>query len=268
MSSERVSTRGVARASDGAAIHYTVWGDRGPFVMLLHGWSCNQDFWRRRIDSRSDTRRVVAVDLPGHGRSAPASRRRWSIEALAADAKAVADALSADRLALIGHSMGGAVALEAALQLGPRCALVLGVDTFTDAAFYRRRARDEVRARLSVFAHDFPGAIETMVRQITSDGAERDVVNWIAGSMAAAEPQVALPVLEALLDWDIEARWPRLQCPVETINSAVLAENGEQLALPGLVVHGMEAVGHFPMLEAPERFDALVLAVLARRGFP
>lgn len=236
-------------------------------MTLLHGWCCNQDFWRPQIESLSNRRRIVAIDLPGHGLSTPTSRRQWSMEAFGADAKAVADAIGADRLALVGHSMGGAAALEAALQLGPRCAFVLGVDTFTDAAFYRRRARVEIQARLRRFADDFPGAMETMVRQITSDGAERDVVNWIVGAMAGAEPQVALPVLDALLTWDIEARWPLLPCSAETINSAVLAENGEQLALPGLAVHGMDAVGHFPMLEAPERFDALLLAALARHGF-
>ena len=267
MNSEGYSSRGVARSSDGAAIHYTVQGSRGPFVMLLHGWCCNQDFWRHQIDNLSDRRRIVAIDLPGHGRSTPASRRRWSMEAFGADVTAVADALGVERLALIGHSMGGAVALEAALQLGPRCALVLGVDTFTDASFYRRHARDETRARLRVFSDDFAGAMETMVRRITSDGAERDVASWIAGAMAQAEPQAALPVLDALLAWDIEARWPLLQCPVETINSTMLGENSEQLALPGLTLHGMGVVGHFPMLEAPERFDALLLAALARHGF-
>ena len=267
MSSKGSSGRGLARASDGAAIHYTIRGSQGPFVMLLHGWSCNQDFWGSQLDNLSDEPRTVAIDLPGHGRSTPTSRRRWSMEAFGADAKAVADALDADRLALIGHSMGGAAALEAALQLGPRCALVLGVDTFTDASFYRRRARDDVRARLRVFADNFPAAMETMVRQITSEGAEREVVNWIVGSMAGTEPQVALPVLEALLAWDIEARWPLLRCPAETINSAALAENSEQITLPGLVVHSMDAVGHFPMLEAPERCDALLLTALARHGF-
>jgi pimeloyl-ACP methyl ester carboxylesterase len=231
--------------------------------MLLHGWCCNQEFWRLQTERLSDGCQIVAIDLPGHGRSAPSkSPRLWSMEAFGSDVTAVADALGADEIALIGHSMGGAIAL----QLGSRCRLVLGVDTFTDAAFYRRRPRTETQARKQAFADDFPGAMEKMVRQITASGVERQVLDWIVGAMAAAEPHVALPVLDALLNWDIEARWPLLRNPIETINSAMLAQKNEWLALDGLRVHSMDAVGHFPMLEDPERFNALVRGTLDRHG--
>jgi pimeloyl-ACP methyl ester carboxylesterase len=160
--------------------------------------------------------------------------------------------------------MGGAAALEAARRLGPRCSLVLGVDTFTDAAFYRRRPRAEVEARKQAFADDFRGTMEKMVRRIAARSAERHVVDWIVGAMAGAEPQTALLALDALLAWDIEARWPSLRSPVETINSAALAKNSEQIALDGLRVHAMDAAGHFPMLEDPERFNALTQTILER----
>jgi pimeloyl-ACP methyl ester carboxylesterase len=160
--------------------------------------------------------------------------------------------------------MGGAVALEAALRLGPRCVLVLGVDTFTDAAFYRRRPSHEVEARIGAFAEDFPRVMEHMVRRVTARAGE--TTHWIVDAMAKARPQVALPILGALLEWDIEARWPLLRCPVETINSATLAKNSESLELDRSRVHAMDAVGHFPMLEDPRRFNALVRATLQRHG--
>jgi pimeloyl-ACP methyl ester carboxylesterase len=236
--------------------------------MLLHGWCCSQAFWRLQTERLSGGFRLIAIDLPGHGLSAASQPpRRWPIEGFGSDAVAVADALSADKLALIGHSMGGAAALEAALRLRSRCPLVLGVDTFTDAAFYRRRPRAEVEARKQAFADDFPGAMEKMVRQITADHIARRMVDWMAGAMAGAEPRVALLILGALLAWDIEARWPLLRSPVETINSTMLTQNSEQLALAGLRVHFMDAVGHFPMLEDPGRFNALTLAILKRHGF-
>jgi pimeloyl-ACP methyl ester carboxylesterase len=235
--------------------------------MLLHGWCCNQEFWRFQAERLSDGFRIVAVDFPGHGLSAsPKSPRLWSIEGFGYDATAVADALGADKIVLIGHSMGGAAALEAALRLGPRCALALGVDTFTDAAFYRRRPHAEAEARKQAFADDFRGAMERMIRQITASRVERQMMNWIVGAMARTEPRVALPVLDALLAWDIEARWPLMRSPIETINSAMLAEKSELLALDGLRVHTMDAVGHFPMLEDPERFNALARATLDRHG--
>jgi len=261
------SLRGVATSSDGAAIHYTVHGSRGPFLMLLHGWCCSQEFWRLQTERLSKGFQVIAIDLPGHGLSAAQPPRLWSIEGFGSDAVAVADALGADRLALVGHSMGGAVAIEAALRLGPRSTFLLGVDTFVDAAFYRRRPRTEVEARKQAFADDFPGTMNKMVRQITANNAQRQMVDWIVGAMARAQPQMALPVLDALLAWDIEARWPLLRGPIETINSAMLAEKSEQLDLDGLRIHALNAVGHFPMLEDPERFNAVTLAILKRHGF-
>jgi pimeloyl-ACP methyl ester carboxylesterase len=236
--------------------------------MLLHGWCCSQEFWRFQTERFSDDFRIVTVDFPGHGLSTlPKSPRLWSIEGFGCDATAVADALGANKIALIGHSMGGAAALEAALRLGARCPLVLGVDTFTDAAFYRRRPRAEIEARKQAFADDFAGAMRKMVQQITADHVARRTVDWIADTMAGAELRVALPVLGALLAWDIEARWPLLRSPVETINSAMLTQNSEQLALAGLRIHVMDEVGHFPMLEDPGRFNALTSAILKRHGF-
>jgi len=137
------------------------------------------------------------------------------------------------------------VALEAALRLAPCCRFILGVDTFDDAAFYRARPLDEIAARRRVFEQDFAGAMRDMVARITAEPADPAIVSEIAAAMSASDKDVALRVLEALLAWDIEARWPLLPCPVETINSAWLARGSEPIALDGLKVHAMEGVGTF-----------------------
>jgi pimeloyl-ACP methyl ester carboxylesterase len=71
--------------------------------------------------------------------------------------------------------------------------------------------------------------------------------------------------LRSLLAWDISERWPLRPCAVETINSAWLDAASQQVAcLDGLVVHPMEGVGHFPMLEAPADFNARASSILRR----
>ena len=185
---------------------------------------------------------------------------------LARDVVAVADALSLPDTIVIGHSMGGAVAVEAAILMPGRCRSVLGVDSFTDASFYRRRSQTEIRARHRIFAMDFAGAVSAMVRRITLDGGPA-VADWIASEMGRCPPATALAQLDALLDWDIEARWPLLPCPAETINSAVLSRGIETVPdLRGLQVHEMDRVGHFPMLEDPARFSGLVGEIVRRHG--
>jgi pimeloyl-ACP methyl ester carboxylesterase len=258
-------TRAEAISFDGIPLHYTVYGAGGPTILFIHGWSCHQDFWHGQMDAFGASARVVTLDLAGHGRSRAAlAERAWSIGAFARDVETVADALGAQAVTLVGHSLGGAVAIESALRLGSRCRLLLGVDTFTDSAFYERRPADEIAGRRTHFEADFAGALGGMVESITGPDTDPGVTAWIAQAMALTDAAVALAALEALLVWDIEARWPLVRCPVETINSGRLARTGERIALHRLIVHDMEGVGHFPMLENPTAFNTLAHAILAR----
>lgn len=256
----------AVHAPDGLPIVVRDHGGEGPLLLLIHGWSCHQDFWAPQIEPLSQRFRVVTIDLPGHGEaSANRDDRRWSIEAFGADVTAVVDALGASDVGLVGHSMGGAVAVEAALALGPKCRFVLGVDTFNEAAFYGRRPDGEIRERRAAFGADFAGTMRGMVGAITDPSADPAVVSWIGDAMACSHPPVALAVLEALLAWDIEARWGELGVPAATINSAMLAARNELLDLPGLEIHPVANAGHFPMLEVPDAFNAMLLDLLERR---
>lgn len=257
----------AAASRRGVSIAYSVWEGRNPLVLLVHGWCCNQRFWRKQMATLGGCVRLATVDLSGHGLSRCRPGRRWSIEGFGADVAAVVDVLAADQVVLVGHSMGGPVALEASLRLGERCRLVLGVDTFTDAAFYRRLPREAIDIRVRTFAADFPGAMARMVSAITTPGNDPGLIDWITREMVQSDPRIALPVLEDLLDWDIERRWPLCRARVETINSIEGALRGAQVSLEGLRIHDMDGVGHFPMLEAPKVFNAALLSILRQHGF-
>ena len=251
-------------AEDGAILPVTVSGVAGPHLILLHGWSCSAAFWRDQSAALSDSFRVVTLDLPGHGAAAP--RRpsgRWSMADFGADILAVADAIGAEDVVLVGHSMGGAVAIEAALRLGKRCRLLVGVDTFTEAAFYAARPAAEIRARKAVFAADFAGTMQGMIGVITGPAADPALVGWIGRAMAGTDPEAALYVLDALLSWDIAPRWAALTVPAVAINSALMARRNELIQLEGLDIHLLEDVGHFPMLEDPRAFNALLTDIIA-----
>ena len=209
----------------------------------------------------------MTVDLAGHGDSASDVSAR-SIEAFARDVVAVADALALTDVVLVVHSMGGPVAVDAAIRLAGRCRLVLGVETFTDAAFYPRRPRAEIAARVGSFAADFGGTVAAMVRRITLHGGP-DLATWIGEAMSRCDPATALAALEALLEWDIAARWSALPCPAETINSAILSRGTEPTSgLDGLRVHLMDRVGHFPMLEDPATLAAIMDEIVRRHADP
>src|SRR4051812_35441051 len=91
----------------GLPINYEARGDRGPAVVLMHGSGGNAGVWRSKLEGLSDVARVVALDLPGHGRS---SGSFATIDEAVAIVRAFVEALALERVVIGGHSMGGAIA--------------------------------------------------------------------------------------------------------------------------------------------------------------
>ena len=100
-------------AVDGARISYRAWGKPGyPSVVLVHGGAANAAWWDHVAPFLATEHRVMAIDLSGHGSSD--RRRAYSLDTWAEEALAVARQESDARPVIIGHSMGGFVALTAA----------------------------------------------------------------------------------------------------------------------------------------------------------
>lgn len=90
-------------------------GDR---VVLLHGWGCSAYLFHAVLPALADGGlRVMVPDLKGHGLSdKPLDRAGYDLRAMTAHAVEILDALGLDRTTLVGHSMGGAIALRLALE--------------------------------------------------------------------------------------------------------------------------------------------------------
>ncbi|HXV18221.1 MAG TPA: 2-succinyl-6-hydroxy-2,4-cyclohexadiene-1-carboxylate synthase [Gemmatimonadaceae bacterium] len=112
-------------AGDGLSIHVASSGTGQPLV-LLHGFTGSTTTWeylRSRLDS---SHRVIAIDLPGHGRSSsPSEASRYPLERLADDLIMVLDALGLTRVALLGYSMGGRAALRFAIRYPDRLSALI-----------------------------------------------------------------------------------------------------------------------------------------------
>lgn len=100
-------------ALDGLALHYVIAG-RGPAVVLVHGLGGFAESWRHTVQALAPRNTVVALDLPGFGRSAK-PRARYGLGFFADVVGGLLDALGISQASLVGHSLGGAVALTFAL---------------------------------------------------------------------------------------------------------------------------------------------------------
>jgi len=136
----------------GRSVTYAEAGE-GPVLLLLHGLGGSFENWRDVIGPLARNHRVIAPDLPGHGASAPGGGD-YSVGALAASVRDLLVALSVERVTVVGHSLGGGVAMQFSYQfpemverlvlvssggLGPEVSLVLraaalpGADLFIAA---------------------------------------------------------------------------------------------------------------------------------------
>ena len=107
------------RLADGEQARVVEGGDEtAPPVLFVHGWGASAYFFRKLLPSVvAAGRRVIALDLRGHGGSdKPKDEARYSSGAMAEYVEGVIDALGLTRLALVAHSLGGAVALDVACR--------------------------------------------------------------------------------------------------------------------------------------------------------
>src|SRR6516164_8059138 len=114
VSAQQKPTTGTAPVN-GLKMYYEVHGNGEPVVLLHGAFMTITNNWTGWIDELSKTRKVIAVEMQGHGRTADIDRD-FSSENLADDVAALLDHLKIPRADLIGYSMGGCVAMQCAIR--------------------------------------------------------------------------------------------------------------------------------------------------------
>lgn len=138
----------------GVKIHYAQRG-KGPAVVLLHGFLEASWMWKDIVPQLSKSRRVITIDLPGHGKSECIGYVH-TMDEMAEVVKAVMQALKIRKIDLIGHSMGGYVALAFAERFPDELrSLVLYQSTSRSDSAEGKKGRDRavalVKERASTF---------------------------------------------------------------------------------------------------------------------
>ena len=233
--------------ADGVRIHFLDWGGpaerAGAGVVAIHGIGHTAWAWTpvaRRLGGERGVRRLVAMDLRGHGLSdAPTEDGAYDLQLHAADAVAVADGsglLSTHgRVVLAGHGFGAIVAAEAALDLGERCAGVVLVDggwesleeaTGLDVEEFLRGLEEppEVMRSMTAFLADRrefdPGTWDSDQEQ----AARASVVETHAGRVVpSARPHATEATVRAMFEYEPLDVLPFIDAPV----SAILAADDE-----------------------------------------
>jgi len=250
----------ITLSADNVHIEYRVYGQGDPAVLLVHGWACDENYWHAQLDALKAHYTVVTLDLAGHGASG-GNRSDWSIANYAQDVAAVAREIPNPRLVLVGHSMGADVALAATPLIGERVIGVVAVEALRSVGEPPLSARD-IDRKVAPFSADFVGTTRNFVSSsLFEAGADPTLVQKVAYNMSLRSPAVAVPTMRALLQMDLAGLLPSIHVPVYAINSDLLPTDAARIrrALPDFHLDVLDHTGHFLMLEAPARFNPLLL---------
>jgi pimeloyl-ACP methyl ester carboxylesterase len=263
----------------GRSVNYVDLGEGGATpIVFVHGLAGNWQNWLEQLPRFSQERRVVALDLPGHGHSEmPADE--ISISGFGRCVDALCDQLGLERVAVVGNSMGGFVSAEVAIQFPERVErLVLvtaaGITTsdvrrepilawgrIFAAAGTRTAARvgDVIRRpRLKPFVY---GTIMRHPNRIPMD--------LLFEITAGAGKPGFLPALEAILEYDFRDRLPDIRCPTlivwgeDDMLVPVRDASEYERTIPTARKVVLEDTGHVPQIERPKRFNDCVAEWLA-----
>ncbi|MFC4000148.1 alpha/beta fold hydrolase [Prauserella oleivorans] len=248
-------------SADGLTITYRAWGDRTrPGLILIHGAGASSRWWDH-IAPHLPGHRVVALDLSGHGDSGhrPAG---YDVAEWAAEVSAVAVAEALDRPVLVGHSLGGRVAVAAAIAAPERFSRVVLVDT---------PSRHNTVVRLG--NHRVYACPDDAIQRFRTLPEQPNVLDYIRGHIA----RHSLRPVRGGWTWKFDPRifstrpplaqdLPKLTTPVALVRCEHgmvpqhMADEMTHLVGDSMPVIRIPGAGHHPMLDRP-----LALAAALRR---
>ena len=249
--------------ADGRKISYAGVGDDGQVVLLIHGYGGDRNSWLFVQQPLAEQHRVYALDLPGHGTSSK-DVGDGSLPVLAGAVVSVLDAIGADRAHLVGHSLGGAVAIAvAARDPGRIASLTLiapaGFGAEINNAYLRGFAGAQTRRELRPVVGQLFADDSMVTRQVVDDLLAYKRLDGVDAALST--------MLNTLLDGDrqrIDAA-SQLAALGGAVPATVIWGSADQIipaeqatSVPGANRHILDRAGHMPHMERP----AEVLAVI------
>ncbi len=234
-------------------------GSGGIPVVFVHGLGGSLRQWDAQLAHLRPARRALALDLRGHGRSAPAEDGGYGIEEFADDVLTVADELGLERFVLVGHSLGGSVCAEVAGRAGERVAGLLLIDPNGDQT---EIPRAEIDALLESLRGDPAEEMRWYTRQVLV-GAEPATADRVLADLAATPPAALLGALESSFAYSPVGALESYPGPVLSVISDM---NTLPYSLHNLVeelpVRLISGTSHWLMLDRPEELARLLDAFL------
>lgn len=238
-------------------LYYERAGSGDPQLLFVPGWCCDHTAFRPQFEQFARAHGVTALDLRGVGRS-DAPDDGYSIPELADDTAAFCAAVGVERPVVVGHSLGGMIAVD----LGARypslpSALVLvdpgPIDPLPSTVEFFRGFAEQLEG---------PGGEEIRREYVHEMGARDDeLARWIVDLMCVPSQAVAAAVIRGVSEWNGRDLLGRCQLPVLLLRTEVGVDSDVLRLLEiksDLEVGITVGAGHFHQLEVPEQVNAMI----------
>lgn len=258
-------------SSDGARVHYESYGKGKDAVVFIHGWTCDLTFWRSQ-EPVYKKHRSLLIDLPGHGQSdkpdVPYTQERFAraVEAVMRDS-------GVERAVLVGHSMGGPVALTFLRLFPAKAKALVLVDALVPQRPKDDAARERQKAQMDTFARrwrepDYKESAEKMISSMFSAKTTPAMREDIRSKMGSAPQHVMASAFEGMFAMEAPKPGETYPLPVMAVMVQTPGRAGYEAQLrtvfPNLRKYeAWEGSGHFLMMESPDRFNRALEDFLA-----
>jgi pimeloyl-ACP methyl ester carboxylesterase len=254
-----------AASLDGMPIHSTTRGSGANTIVLVHGWTCDASSWDAQVPALAKTHRVITLDLPGHGRSGSPKDGTLTMDLFARAVEAVRAEARAERIVLVGHSMGAPVIRHYARRYPTRVVGLVAVDGPVDMRGFGNgftppvlTGAEGLKTRegmiRGMFTPQTPVALQQHILKMMLGAPEATAVGAMQSILdpaLRASDVLALPVLAV---WAGTAQqMPKLETAREVM------PRFEQTQVPG--------TGHFLMMEKPDEFNRILSAFVGKLPF-
>jgi len=254
-------------------LSYLTAGEEGPAIVFLHGWGAFKELWWSTLRDLGRDYRCFAIDMPGHGES-----RIGQADQIERIATLVADFctdLGLTSIILVGHSMGGSVAVELTLHyphLVQRLALIdAAVDAYRMPAYTRLYLLPAIGWPVFRITQAIGRAFRPIGQRIPHDHGGGWIRPWLrrASYLATFDPEGLYRILRSLFATRADERLQQIRVPTLVLtgqfDSLVPPSHARRLAqvIPGARYVVLPASIHNPMDERPGAFTRALRAFLS-----
>lgn len=256
-------------------IHYEVYGKGRP-VLFLHGWLGSWQLWRNTITQVGEHYRTYSVDFYGFGESRAAGKKDeaiqdFKVETFVNMVGQFMDKMGIPKAAVIGHSMGGTVAMQSAIQYPDRVVKACAIGSPIDGRslyLMLKLGGNPTLAKLGYVLYPvLHSIIGTYMRFVSGPETRQMVLN----DMNNATMQSFFESINSLHHTDLSPNLPSIQQPLMGIygKKDIIVGHKQvhlmQKLVPHAVTHLYPDAGHFPMMDTPDKFIGHILDFLEKR---